>query len=143
MKKRVLLIDDDILTHSVMKNTLKVFEYSLDSGIQLDHASSLEEAEIKLKKKSYDLILLDYFIRERTSELFLIDIKEKYPDTRINIITSIRDYAILKKLLKSGASRVIYKPLSWKDIVRNIRENLFITNTKKEKQNEKKYLQLL
>lgn len=135
MVKRVLLIDDDNITHTTMKNTLNIFKYSLDANIILDHTSSVSEAEHKIKSKKYDLILLDYFIKGKTTEKLLCYIKNISPKTKINIVTSIRDYAILKKLLKSGASRIIYKPMTWKDIFKNMRDNLISIN-KKETENE-------
>ena len=132
MKNRVLLIDDDALTYSKLNNILNVFENSFDFKIKLDYARTLSDATTLLKNKKYDLMILDYFMHENTTESFLFNTKEKYPNLKINIITSIRDYAILKKLLKFGVSRIIYKPLSLLNVIENIRENLFTTNLKKE-----------
>jgi response regulator of citrate/malate metabolism len=133
MKKHVLLIDDDNKIHFFIKHAIELLKDIVDFDITFDYCDTLHVALQKLKTKKYDLVLLDYFINEDTSENFLIDIKNKYPNIQINIITSIRDYAILKKLLNFGASRIIYKPLSWNGIIQNIRENLTITNNKKEK----------
>lgn len=135
MKKRILLIEEDEKIYLTMKNILKILESTVDFKISLDYIKTFNEAKIKLKKYKYDLLIFEFFIKDITTESFLLEVKEKYQDTKINILTSIRDYAILKKLLKSGASRIIYKPLSYNDILVNIKENLFKSNINKELQN--------
>ena len=83
MKNRVLLIDDDALTYSKLNNILNVFENSFDFKIKLDYARTLSDATTLLKNKKYDLMILDYFMHENTTESFLFNTKEKYPNLKI------------------------------------------------------------
>lgn len=131
--KKVLLIDDDDLMYSTMKKTLDIFKDSLNEKVELHYVSNIRDGINLIKNKNIDFIILDYYISGETCETFLQWMNENNIKIPVDVLTSIRDYPTLRKLLTMGVGKVMYKPFDWNGIIDNI--NLRLVNKKKELQN--------
>ncbi len=105
MKFKILIIDDDDLICLSLKKVLLNLDYAVD--ICMDGGSALDSVE------SYqpDIILLDIYLNEYNGLEILKEIKTKFTDIPVIMITGYSDVNIAVSAIKSGAYDFLLKPL--------------------------------
>lgn len=113
---KILIIDDDESAVFILRG------YAVCSGHEVEHASSVQEALIKVKKVKYSLIFLDFLMPEYSGEDFLKIYSATYPDrnTPIVVVSSDRSQETYKASIENGARGYLAKPVNKLEMLRLI-----------------------
>lgn len=116
MKKRILLIDDDIdmcglLTRFLRRNGYSTTEtYSGAAGIE------------KYKQEEFDIVICDYRLGDKNGKEVLEEILNYNEEAIVLIITGYADIQTAAELIKSGAYEYITKPLVPDEILNTLND---------------------
>ncbi len=106
MKKRVLVIDDDIDMCTLLSRFLT------KNGYEVDTSHSGSKGIEKFKSGNYDIVLCDFRLGDKKDgKDILIEIKQYKPSAIVLIITGYSDIKIAVDVIKAGAYDYITKPL--------------------------------
>lgn len=106
---KILFVDDDLMTHAVIKDILKDWD--------LTTASSAEEA-LNNFPEGYGLIVLsDIHMPGMGGIEFLRTIKREYPYVQVIMVSSTEDSKNLLEAYEAGANDFVVKPFNHKDII--------------------------
>ena len=105
MKKRILIIDDDL------DMCLLLTKYLVKKGYEADSAHSAAKGLAKFAEGHYDIVLCDFRLGDKDGKDVLLKIKELSPETIVIIITGYSDIKTAVDVIKLGAFDYITKPL--------------------------------
>lgn len=116
MKNRVIVIDDD-------HDTVDVFcEYLTLKGFDvIDRGYNGKDAVELYSKLKPDLVLMDVMMPEYNGFYGLNNIKSKFPEAKIIMVTADLSDETQRKLLERGASDILYKPYDIEDVLKSIK----------------------
>ena len=120
MKKTVLVVDDE-------QGFRDLFTYLLEPmGLEVTCVGNGKEAVEKVKKKAYDLILMDVHMPEMQGVEALKIIKSIRPEQKAAVFSSGSDpsYLLENEALKNGAIEYLLKPVELVDIERILTKTL-------------------
>lgn len=106
--KKMLVVEDDILSQRVMRRIFK-------ESFEIDFCESAEEFYEKYSNKQYDIIIMDIAIKGVKSGLELIqEIKAvpQFTDTPILCLTAHVQTKMRKTAMELGSDLFITKPVS-------------------------------
>ena len=116
--KTILLLEDDELVASVVKSI-----FSKEKKYNVIHFSETKNVLSHIEKQSpLDILILDYFIDDGTTEDVIKLLKSKKPQVSIIVISGSIDDEIKKKCYDLGVNFYLQKPFTaWelKGIIRN------------------------
>ncbi|MGD2092167.1 MAG: sigma-54 dependent transcriptional regulator [Candidatus Aminicenantes bacterium] len=101
---KILIVEDKELMRRILKIHLKPLDF------KIDEASTLKEADQKIYRNSYDVILLDLMLPDGNS----IGLFDKYPQKmadRTIVITANATIPSVVKAVKKGAFNYLEKPV--------------------------------
>lgn len=122
----ILVIDDEQSICDVLSGILEDEGY--DVGIALDGVEGCH----KLSEQDFDLVLLDVWLPKKGGMEVLEEIKEKYPQIEVIIISGHGNIDLAVKAVKLGAFDFLEKPLSLDKTVTVVRNALALEDLKKE-----------
>ena len=122
--KKFLLIDDHFVVRAGMGGLLR----DIYKPCEIHEAEDPEEALEKLKKNSYDMIIMDVQIPKADLLGFMGHIHIKYPATKVLIFSMTTENIYAKRFLKAGAMGFLSKESSQAEIKKAI--NLVLGNRK-------------
>ncbi|MDD6886218.1 MAG: response regulator [Solobacterium sp.] len=105
MKKKILIIEDDIQIGSLEEEVLN------NNGYQCFRAYSGSEAVLLLEKESIDLIILDLMLPAMSEEVL-----KKSGDIPVIVVSAKADIDDKVKMLKNGAQDYMTKPFSAREL---------------------------
>jgi len=105
MKKRILIIDDDMDMCTLLSR------YLTRHGYETDVAYSGQKGIAKFEEENFDVVLCDYRLGNMDGKEVLLAVKKIKPDTIVLIITGYSDIKIAIDVIKQGAFDYITKPL--------------------------------
>jgi two-component system response regulator HydG len=105
MKKRVLIIDDDMDMCSLLSRFLT------RSGYETDVAYSGQKGIAKFEEENFDAVLCDFRLGNMDGKEVMLAIKKIKPETIVLIITGYSDIKTAIDVIKQGAFDYITKPL--------------------------------
>ncbi len=109
---KIALVDDSVILRSALKNVLET------SGFQVVlEASGSKELFALLEKSQADLILLDVFFPTENGLDILAKLKRMAPQTKVLLVTGLRQETILAEAQRLGADGVLYKPFDTDDLL--------------------------
>ena len=111
MKKKILIIEDDIQIGSLEEEVLN------NNGYQCFRACSGSEAVLLLKKESIDLIILDLMLPAMSEEVL-----KKSGDIPVIVVSAKADIDDKVKMLKNGAQDYMTKPFSARELTEIMEE---------------------
>ena len=115
---RILLLDDHALFRESVSRLL-----GAETGLEvIAHCGTIEEALEILRRKSIDLILLDFDLGERDGREFLRLAREQGFQGKILVVTAGVDARAVSELIRSGVSGVFRKHDSAALLAEGIRE---------------------
>ncbi len=118
-KKRILVADDDRKCLSLLRNLLE------EAGYEMDEATGGAETLRRLSQGSYDLLLLDFEMRDIKGDRIslMLSMDTQYEKLPILMVTGHieKDEHVFKEY---GATDVIYKPFENEDFLIKIRHLL-------------------
>ncbi|HYO81282.1 MAG TPA: sigma-54 dependent transcriptional regulator [Bryobacteraceae bacterium] len=103
-KGRILVVDDEADIRESLETLLELEGYSATMAVDAGDAAR------RLDKNSYDLILLDLMMPDRSGMDLLRDIRERNTETPIIMLTAYGSVEVAVKALKYGADDYFSKP---------------------------------
>jgi len=113
MKRRILLVDDDLAILLTLKAILEIH------GFEVDTATSAREGVYKEKKNSYQMVITDMRMESDTAgyEVIRAAHKQEY-DPAVALLTA---YPLLGADWKQeGGQTMLVKPMNTQDLLRQI-----------------------
>src|SRR5215475_9572881 len=105
MKKRVLIIDDDMDMCTLLSRFLT------KNGYEVDVAYSGQKGVAKFEEGNFDAILCDFRLGSMDGKDVLLAVKKIKPEAIVLIITGYSDIKTAIDVIKQGAYDYITKPL--------------------------------
>jgi DNA-binding NtrC family response regulator len=120
MKRRILLVDDELAILLTLRAILEM------NGFEVDTASSSKEAQHKLKNGTYEMVITDMRMETETAGYDVIRMARQQPyDPATALLTA---YPSLGEEWKSkGVHSLLVKPVNTDDMLRQL-EALLITH---------------
>ena len=116
--KRILVVDDDEQILEMMQEILE------EEELESDRCLSALEAISKLSESKFDLVVSDVRMPEMDGFELLGFIKDRYPDTRVILMTGYTDDYDISDALIQGADDYITKPFDIDKVVYSIKNSL-------------------
>jgi len=104
-KIKVLIVDDEAGIRDILSRKLS------SAGFQCMTAPDGLNALKLLKSAQPDLVLLDVTMPGKSGAAVLKDIKAKYPDIAVIMVTAVADVQVVISLMKAGAYDYVIKPV--------------------------------
>ena len=127
MKKKILIIDDDLDMCTLLSRFLIRNEY------EVEVAYSAAQGISKFKETNFDIVICDFRLGDRNGKDVLVEVKAHNPNIIFVIITGYSDIKIAVDVIKLGAYDYISKPLI-PDEVLSVLKNAIIRHNSPDKQ---------
>src|SRR3954452_20353958 len=118
MKKRILIIDDDIDICTLLSRFLS------KEGYETDVAYTGSKGVAKFKESNFDVVLCDYRLGDKDGRDVLAELKAINPQAVVLIITGYSDIKTAVEVIKLGAYNYITKPLIPAEVLNVISSSL-------------------
>ncbi len=105
MKKRILIIDDDLDMCTLLSRFLT------KKGFETEVSHNGAKGIARFTEELFDIVLCDYRLGDKDGKDVLLKIKDIKPDTIVIIITGYSDIKTAVDVIKLGAFDYITKPL--------------------------------
>ena len=105
MKKKVLIIDDDLDMCTLLSRFLTRNDYEVEVSY------SAAQGIAKYKQSNFDIVICDFRLGDKNGKDVLLEIKAHNPNVIFFIITGYSDIKIAVEVIKLGAYDYINKPL--------------------------------
>ena len=116
-KARILVVDDEADIRESLETLLELEGY----GVEL--AADATDASSKLERSSYDLILLDLMMPDRSGMELLAELRERGVQTPVIMLTAYGSVEVAVRAIKAGANDYLSKPWDNEKLIVEI-ENL-------------------
>jgi CheY-like chemotaxis protein len=125
---RVLLVEDNRLVSDMFSYALKKFFDARGSRVTLEQASDLTTAWAMLRASQFDLVIVDYFLREEEVGATLIERLRSDPRlaTTSVVAISVGGSDVRRATLSAGADLFLHKPIVLRDLFHTLE---FLTHT--------------
>lgn len=121
---KILVVDDDSTFCLMLKTFLS------RNGHEVTEAFSYEEAFRALQKVSFDVVLTDFRLPEKSGMDVLAEVKRKNRETMVIVMTGYGDIRMAVKAIKQGAYDYVTKPVNPEEILATINNALPLTLSK-------------
>jgi two-component system response regulator DevR len=118
MALRVLLVDD----HEVVRAGLKALIDSQDDMSVVGEAGTAEEGVRRVGFDEPDVVVLDVRLPDASGVEACRDIRERFPDVKVLMLTSFADEEALMAAILAGASGYVLKRIKTDELVTDIRK---------------------
>lgn len=117
MQRKVLLVDD----HPIVRQGLRrLIEKELDLSICGEAEDAPEALEI-IEQERPDIIVLDLSLKSSSGFDFILDVKQRWEDMRILVLSMYNEGVYAERVLRAGASGYIMKQEAPRQVIRGIR----------------------
>ena len=108
----IALVDDSGILRSALRNVLE------SSGYRVTFEADSSRALFKhLENTPVDAVLLDVFFPGENGLDILVELKKRYPQIKVLIVTGLQQNKVLEEAQKRGADGVLYKPFDTDDLL--------------------------
>ena len=130
MKRRILLVDDELAILLTLKAILEM------NGFEVETAGSAKEASVKLGKSAYHMVITDMRMETDTAGYDVVRAAKKQEyDPAVALLTA---YPLLGSDWQDrGANSMLVKPMNTNDLLRQIEALLISHEDKKNKKSKK------
>ena len=108
---RVLVVDDESYARTAVCRCLT------RAGFQCGEAASADEAIARLQDQEAHLLTLDITVPDRSGLEVLSQIKQRWPDTEILVLTALEETATAVEAMTLGAYGYLLKPIESGELV--------------------------
>lgn len=115
---KILVVDDDDMLRELMVTILE------NEGYMLDAAKSGYEAELKIKNKIFNLVILDIRLPDTNGIDLLAKINQSAPRMKKIVLTGYPDADTAIKSVNENADAYLVKPFEPEKLLEIISENL-------------------
>ena len=116
-KIRVLIVDD----HAMVRQGIATFIELQDDVELIGEAANGREAIARVEELKPDVVLMDLVMPEMDGVTATREIKVRYPDVKVLVLTSFVNDAQLTPALQAGASGYLLKDIAADDLMKAIR----------------------
>ena len=116
-KIRVLIVDD----HAMVRQGIATFIELQDDVELVGEAANGREAIARVEECKPDVVLMDLVMPEMDGVTATREIKVRYPDVKVLVLTSFVNDAQLTPALQAGASGYLLKDIAADDLMKAIR----------------------
>ena len=117
-KLEILVVDD----HVVVREGLKRILHECDDCIVAAEAGTVADALAWLRRRAFDLVLLDISLPERTGFELLKTIKKEYPGLRVLVLSAYAEDHYAVRAFKEGADGYLNKQSAMDSLIGAIRK---------------------
>jgi len=117
--KHILIVDDDDMLRSYVKELLKLNNYIVSE------AADGKEGLREFKENTPDLVITDIIMPDKEGLEIILEMKKKRPEVKIIAISGggrISPDSYLECAAHFGASRIFQKPFKQKEIITAVKE---------------------
>ncbi len=114
----ILVVDDEPYVRKVIARWLT------EAGLPSAQADNAEAAWGYLQQHDVPVVTLDVSMPGRSGADLLPQIKQQYPDTEVIMLTAHDETKLAIQMLTQGAFGFLVKPVSWEDLVPQVRKAL-------------------
>ena len=115
---RVLLVDD----HEVVRTGIKALLDAQDDMVVVGEAGTAEEGIRRVGYDEPDVVVLDVRLPDGSGVEACRDIRSRFPDVKVLMLTSFADEEALMAAILAGASGYVLKRVKTTDLVDDIRK---------------------
>ena len=135
MKRRILLVDDELAILLTLKAVLEI------SGFDVETAASAREAKSKIKAHQYHMVITDMRMENESSGLEVVRAAKKAPyNPAVAMLTAFPLPG--SEWQDQGADKMLVKPMNTEELLRQL-EALLVTHEDKKNSGEEKKLALV
>jgi DNA-binding response OmpR family regulator len=127
MLQKILVVEDDTALQEYLKDLLS------EAGFSAEIASDGVEALAAMKRIEPNLVVLDLGLPKISGEMVCTEIKRKYPETPVIILTARGDTSDIIHGLNLGADDYLPKPFDGNELIARINARLRDTTDTKLK----------
>jgi putative two-component system response regulator len=117
-KENILIVDDEAVVRKSLSRTLARDSY------RCDEAANADEAFVKLAGSPFDLTILDIKMPGKSGLELLPEVKTKYPNTAVIMVTAVTDIGVVTQCMKAGAVDYIPKPFDLDEVSLSVKQSL-------------------
>ena len=118
-KPVILVVDDEKEIQHIIKMILK------GKGYEISLASNVDEALLLLKKETFNLLITDYLMADKTGLDLIYETKKSYPDMVTILITGSGNRNLFSEAINKGdIFSVIEKPFKSKYLQETVKKAL-------------------
>jgi DNA-binding NtrC family response regulator len=125
-RSTLLVVDDEPNILSTIRRALEI------EGFEVEVAGGARIAFEKLADKEVDLVLLDVQMPEKDGLTTLAEIKQKWPELPVVMMSGHATLAVAVQATKLGATDFIEKPLSSEKMLLTVRNALALADLRRE-----------
>jgi DNA-binding response OmpR family regulator len=122
---KLLIVDDEVEICDFLRSFFEERDYEVVT------ASSGTEALSEVEKIKPQVVLLDIKMPGMSGIQALEEIKQKFPRTKVIMVTAIETRDKIEECLRLGADNYITKPLSLEYLENDVREKIESLNSSK------------
>jgi DNA-binding response OmpR family regulator len=127
MKRRILLVDDELTILLTLKAILEIH------GFEVETAASAREAKIRIKSNSYHMVITDMRMENEKSGLEVVQAAKKSAyQPAVALLTAFPLHG--SDWQDQGADQMLVKPMNTQDLLVQIEALLVAHEDKKRKQ---------
>jgi two-component system response regulator DevR len=115
---RIVLVDD----HELVRSGMKVLLEREEDLIVVGEAGTAQEAIQRVEDTRPDLVLLDVRLPDRSGISVCQEVRTRFSDTKVLILTAYADEVALASAILAGASGFVLKNVRSTEIVDDIRQ---------------------
>lgn len=131
MKRRILLVDDDVAILLTLKAVLEI------SGFDVETAASAREAKARLRSNEYHMVITDLRMESETAGREVAAAARKAPNhPAVAMLTAYPPQN--EEWVSDGTDKVLVKPMNTQDLLRQIEALLVSHEDQKRAAGEKK-----
>lgn len=131
MKKRILMIDDDISFLTVYSEILKSREFEAETAPTADQGIQM------LADSWFDLVILDVVMPDRNGIQVLKQIREEYPFLQVMMLTGEGSISDAVESMEAGAYTYLTKPLEIEQLLASVQRAVEYGGLRRENRNLK------
>ena len=106
-KPAILIVDDEKEIQFIIKMILK------DKGYEISLASNVDEALLILEKKTFNLLITDYLMADKTGFDLIHETKKSHPDMVTILITGSANLDLFSEAINKGD--IFFKKIDFYD----------------------------
>lgn len=119
MKRRILLVDDELAILLTLKAVLEI------SGFDVETASSAREAKLKIRAHEYHMVITDMRMESDTAGLEVVAAAKKAPSKPA--VAMLTAFPVSGSEGEDGADKLLVKPMNTGDLLYQV-EALLVTH---------------
>jgi putative two-component system response regulator len=117
-KENILIVDDEAVVRQSLSRTLSRDSY------RCSEAGNADEAFVKMKASPFELAILDIKMPGKSGLELLPEVKTRYPNTAVIMVTAVTDVGVITQCMRSGAVDYIPKPFDPDEVTLSVRQSL-------------------